>query len=96
MFTKAEATAERISAYQEALENEKQQLELAHAQENAAGNSARVDRLEQRLKANAAELARVKKLKPTADPDDDDKVAVQIDDVEDEQPAEPAKGRAKR
>lgn len=77
MFTEKEATVERISAYQEALENEKGQLAQALAQEKAAGNSDRVKRLEQRVKANADELARVKKLKPSKDeagdePEDDE------------------------
>ncbi len=62
MFTAEEATKERVDAYLAALENEQGQLAQALAQEKAAGNSDRVKRLEQRGKANADEIARVKKL----------------------------------
>lgn len=64
MFTTEEATAERIEVYRDALTQEKAAIAQALAQEKAAGNANRVKRLEQRQKANAAELARVRKLKP--------------------------------
>lgn len=66
MFTKDEATSERVAVYRDALEQEHGALEQALEQEKAAGNEARVARLEQRLKANAAERLRVGKLRPKA------------------------------
>src|ERR1700752_1136 len=59
MYSTKEATKERVAAYLEALEAEKDQLDVAIEQSKASGDSKRIKRLEQRLEANAAEIARV-------------------------------------
>lgn len=61
MYTTEEATSERVAAYLGALEDEKTQLALGLTQAKDAEDDKRVLKLEKRIKANAAEIARVKK-----------------------------------
>lgn len=64
MFTKDEATKERVGAYVDALEREKEGYQ-ARLQQLAEGKQERLDteQLQARVKAVDAELARAKKSK---------------------------------
>lgn len=64
MFTKDEATQERIASYVAALEEEASQYEAGLSAAKAGGDEKRVEKLERRLEGVKAELERVKKLKP--------------------------------
>lgn len=64
MFSKDEATEERIAAYLAALEEEASQYEAGLAAAQAGGDEPRVAKLDRRLKGVKDEIARVKKVKP--------------------------------